>query len=147
MQDIKVLSVRQPYAWLIVHGFKDVENRARRSNYTGPLYIHAGKTRARAFELIVDLVQTEGGIMIPVAELPYGGIVGKVIMEACVTDHPSDWNWGEDDFQYVLSNAQPLANMIPMNGKLGIFNATIDPALLNFIEPEANSYEWIDDDE
>jgi len=24
---MKALSIRQPYAWLIIHGYKDIENR------------------------------------------------------------------------------------------------------------------------
>ena len=44
MSKIKVLSVRQPWAWLICAGFKDVENRSWKTSYQGRLYIHAGKS-------------------------------------------------------------------------------------------------------
>ncbi len=37
------LSLRQPWAWLVVSGHKDVENRVWRAAYRGPLLIHAGK--------------------------------------------------------------------------------------------------------
>jgi ASCH domain len=37
-----VLTVRQPWAWAIIHGGKDVENRSWRTKYRGPLLIHAG---------------------------------------------------------------------------------------------------------
>jgi hypothetical protein len=33
---MKTLSVRQPYAWLIVAGFKPIENRTWRTTYRGP---------------------------------------------------------------------------------------------------------------
>ena len=37
------LTVRQPWAWAIVHGGKDVENRTRSLGpYRGPVAIHAG---------------------------------------------------------------------------------------------------------
>lgn len=39
---MKVLTVRQPWAWAIAHGGKDVENRATLWRYRGPLLIHAG---------------------------------------------------------------------------------------------------------
>ena len=38
---MKALSIRQPWAWLIVHGSKRVENRSRRTHYRGPVLIHA----------------------------------------------------------------------------------------------------------
>lgn len=37
------LSVRQPWAWLILHAGKDIENRTWRTRYRGPLLIHASK--------------------------------------------------------------------------------------------------------
>ena len=33
---MKILSVRQPWAWLIVAGHKDIENRKWRTSYRGP---------------------------------------------------------------------------------------------------------------
>lgn len=42
---MRVLTVRQPWAWAIIHGGKDVENRTRNiaGDYRGPVAIHAGK--------------------------------------------------------------------------------------------------------
>jgi hypothetical protein len=39
---VKALTVQQPWAWAIVHGGKDVENRTQAWSYRGPLAIHAG---------------------------------------------------------------------------------------------------------
>jgi hypothetical protein len=40
---MRALTVRQPWAWAIVHGGKDVENRTRNlaGSYRGPVAIHA----------------------------------------------------------------------------------------------------------
>lgn len=40
---MRILTVRQPWAWAIVHGQKDVENRVRNiaGDYRGPVAIHA----------------------------------------------------------------------------------------------------------
>ena len=43
---MKTLTVRQPWASLIVAGQKTVENRSRPTAYRGPLAIHAGKSTA-----------------------------------------------------------------------------------------------------
>lgn len=50
---MKALTIRQPWAFAIAEGFKTVENRSRRTRYTGPLLIHAGK----AFEDHVSIVR------------------------------------------------------------------------------------------
>ncbi|WP_426243725.1 hypothetical protein [Nocardioides sp. LHG3406-4] len=43
------MTVQQPWAWAIVHGGKDVENRTRNlaGGYRGPVAIHAGLTVSR----------------------------------------------------------------------------------------------------
>ena len=40
---ITVLSVRQPWAWLLVNGYKDIENRNWATEFRGRCFIHAGK--------------------------------------------------------------------------------------------------------
>lgn len=43
--DLRILTVRQPWAWAIIHGGKDVENRVRSLGpYRGVVAIHAGLT-------------------------------------------------------------------------------------------------------
>lgn len=41
---IPALSLRQPWAWAVVHGGKDVENRGRRTSIRGRFVIQAAKT-------------------------------------------------------------------------------------------------------
>lgn len=40
---MKVLSIRQPWAWLIVNGHKDIENRTWTTRFRGPIPIQASK--------------------------------------------------------------------------------------------------------
>lgn len=44
---MKVLTVRQPWAWAIIHGGKLVENRTWLTHYRGPVAIHAGTLWSR----------------------------------------------------------------------------------------------------
>ena len=39
----KAISIRQPWAWAIVHAGKDIENRDWSTRYRGPVCIHAAK--------------------------------------------------------------------------------------------------------
>lgn len=40
---MKALSIRQPWAWLIVHGGKDIENRSWHTKFRGRFLVHAAK--------------------------------------------------------------------------------------------------------
>lgn len=48
---MKAITVRQPWAWAIVHAGKDVENRTRNiaGSYRGPVIIHASKSIGAAY--------------------------------------------------------------------------------------------------
>ncbi len=51
---LPVLSIRQPYAWAVVHGIKDIENRSWRTHYRGPLLIHASANRNDLNSVVVE---------------------------------------------------------------------------------------------
>jgi hypothetical protein len=40
---MKALSIQQPWAWLIVNGYKDIENRSWFTKGRGKFLLHAGK--------------------------------------------------------------------------------------------------------
>ena len=88
---MKTLSVRQPWAWLIVYGGKDIENRSWRTPYRGPLLIHAGK---RIDQDACDCVTTSDSRWF---EGPYGWVLANarpLPFEACngklgLFEHPA----------------------------------------------------------
>lgn len=47
---MRIITVRQPWAWALIHGGKDVENRTRNiaGSYRGPIAIHVGLQFAEA---------------------------------------------------------------------------------------------------
>ena len=45
---VKAITIRQPFAWLIVHGHKPVENRIWETKFRGPIAIHAAKAKVPA---------------------------------------------------------------------------------------------------
>ena len=103
--DLRTLSLRQPWAWLVVNGYKDIENRSWRTNHRGPLLIHASSTTTT---LQADLrrVKQEYRIDLP-DSLELGGVVGVVDVVDCVKKSDSRWhfrgNWG-----WVIANPQRL---------------------------------------
>lgn len=107
MRGIKCLSIRQPYAGLIIHEGKDIENRLWATNYRGPLLVHAGLKPFVGARCLLD------------HRMPFGGIVGIVDVVDCVTESPSEWFCGP--YGFVLENPRPLLFM-PCKGKLRFFS-------------------------
>lgn len=121
---IPALSIRQPWAWLIVHGHKDVENRDWPTKYRGPLWIHAGKTKDHEqYEAAQEMAVEVGLELPPIDALNYGGIVGQSYLYACVTASNSHWFVGEHGF--LLRDSKPLP-FVPCRGMLGFFNVHPD---------------------
>jgi ASCH domain len=89
---LRALSIRQPWAWLVVSGYKDIENRSWRTNHREPLRIHASPNRSE-FEARRSEIQKRHRVKIPPEEeLNFGGIVGLVEVVDCVRTHHSKWN-------------------------------------------------------
>ncbi len=111
------LSIQQPWAWLIVNGYKDIENRDWPTKVRGRIRVHAGKKfDQEAYEFIKE---EHPAILIPAAdEIPRGGIVGEVTITGCVEQSASPWFFGR--YGFTLTDGKPLP-LIPCKGKLGFF--------------------------
>lgn len=117
VNNMKALSIKQPWAWLIVNGYKDVENRMWATQMKGRIYVHAGKSFDESGYNRVKFNFPQIKMPTP-EEFEYGGIVGTVEIVECVTNHKSPWF--EGTFGYVLKNPQKL-KFIPCIGKLKFF--------------------------
>ncbi|RJQ07576.1 MAG: ASCH domain-containing protein [Bacillota bacterium] len=101
----RALSLWQPWAWLVVHGHKPLENRPWRTDYRGPLLIHASKKVDPDIDRICRAVSERFGIVIP-DRLETGGIVGRVRVTGCIDGSLSPWFRGP--FALALADAEPL---------------------------------------
>ncbi len=121
---MKALSIRQPWAWLIIHCGKDIENRTWATKLRGRVLVHAAKglTRDEYYDA-VDFMVDRGVSRLPY-DLPFikqferGGIIGSVEIIDCVTQSDSPWFTGPNGF--VLRDPQPLP-FVPTKGRLGFF--------------------------
>jgi len=119
MKSYKVLVVRQPWAWLIVHGFKDIENRTWKTRYRGALLIQASANLPPNWALDENrLWAKKRGVIVPEA-LEQGGIVGMVQLDDCLTHSRS--KWFEGPVGWVLSKPKKLP-FVPLKGQLGLFD-------------------------
>lgn len=123
---MKTLSIRQPWAWLIAHGYKDVENRTWGTNIRGSFLIHAGQTFDKEGYAWVQQEFPQISLPSP-SRFELGGIVGRAELVDCVPPDSdlddrfhSPWYIGE--YGFVVANAKPLP-FHPLKGKLGFFEA------------------------
>ncbi len=119
------LSIQQPWAWLIVNGYKSIENRDWATRVRGVIGIHAGqKFDSDGFEWVT---RTFPEINLPaIVEFERGGIVGTATLVDCVTEVESPWFFGK--FGFILADAKAMP-LIPCHGRLGFFRPDISSTL------------------
>ena len=133
---MKILSVRNPWAWLLVAGYKDIENRTWRTSYRGRLLIHASLGADPENFMPKQREWLEfAGIAIP-EDLPRGAIVGSVNLTGVVgqqrdnsgTDTGQDGTtaspWFEGPYGFLMTDAVEFEKPIQWRGRLGIRDYT-----------------------
>ncbi|MCB2020362.1 MAG: ASCH domain-containing protein [Burkholderiaceae bacterium] len=127
------LSIRQPWASLILKAGKDIENRDWPTKRRGRVLIHASKGMTRdehedAIAFAVDAIRarpkadakttTLRELGFAFDDLQRGGIVGSVEIVDCVEFSDSPWFVG--GYGFVLRDPRPLP-FVPWKGALGFF--------------------------
>ena len=129
---MKALSIKQPFAWLIVHGYKPVENRPWTTAFRGRLLIHASRTFANfdpqefyRYGFDDDFIK-----MLYSPLMAIGAILGEADLTEVVRESDSEWFKGPYGFEF----ANPVAYDIPIpyKGMLGIFD--IDESILKGVK-------------
>jgi ASCH domain len=127
---MKALSLTQPWAWLVVHGGKVVENRTWTTKFRGRFLVHASKRMTEddwmgAYYFAKDV----GGLAlangIPGHDaIERGGIVGVAELVGVLEPTPAPttpWHMA-GQFGFLLTNVQPLP-FRACAGALGFWNA------------------------
>lgn len=128
---MKVLSLTQPYAALICSGTKRVETRSWKTNYRGPLYIHASKTKIKK-----EILANQELMQLVPDDISYGAILCKCDLVDCFVmtkdyvedmkqNHYEEYLCGEykeGRYAWVLENVEVLQEKISASGHLGIWN-------------------------
>jgi hypothetical protein len=119
---MKAISIKQPWASLIVEGIKPVENRTRPWKHKGPLAIHASKTFTHYFPKWLLNTNERAANVVEESKLLRGGIIGSVNMVDCVTSHDSEFFFGP--YGYVFEDPKKC-DLIPWKGKQGVMNVNL----------------------
>lgn len=127
---MKVLTIRQPWATLIMQGVKRYEFRSWNTKFRGKFLIHAGKGIDK--EAVVRLKK-----YLPNEPLPLGKILGKAELTDCIamndefarqlaaenndiyTTHSFSRNYA-----FKLENIEKFDEPIEAKGQLGFWNYT-----------------------
>lgn len=120
------LSVRQPWAWGLIFGGKDIENRSEaavrhgmRAQVGNRIAIHASKGMTRnEYESARDFMSRIGVVCPPAPNLDRGGIIGSMLVASVVDAHPSPWFFGPRGL--VMRDPEAIA-FIGASGELGMF--------------------------
>jgi hypothetical protein len=146
------LSVKQPWAWLICRGFKDVENRNwkigrnlrhgqyksyHQANFSIELparvYVHASKQMD--FNGLMSIITGDFGDLSLkqrkwlnnnelIIEQMCGAIIGEVDITSCVEDSKSPWA-AAGQYHFMLKNPVLYDKPIPYRGQLGFFEVKL----------------------
>lgn len=124
---MKALTVKRPWAWAIVSGQKDIENRSRRTHHRGELLIHAGTGWDGHPTVLEKLIRLGVEIPSPVdpetVDHPYfasGAIIGSVQVVNCITESWSPWAV-PGYHHWLLRDAIVFPEPIPCRGMLGLW--------------------------
>lgn len=137
---MRALTVRQPWAWAIVHGGKNVENRTRNiaGGYRGPVAIHAGLQAdepalrdlpARPPEWVTAPRVFYYGVFLGVVDLVdvHHQVGSGARNDCCDSPWADAWYHGRGSLVHlVLANPRPLPEPIPCRGRLGLWTPPAD---------------------
>lgn len=127
---MKVLTIKQPWATLIMQKNKRFEFRSWQTKYRGELLIHAGKgIDKEAMKRLAKYIPED---------MPIGKILGKVILVDCVKMTPelkemllkenkdiyTDSSFKEN-FAWKLENVEVFDKTIEVKGKLSLWEYEI----------------------
>lgn len=131
---MKVLSIKQPWAYLIATGIKDIENRSWKTNYRGKFLIHAPRfiTKLDFYDLFTidqlnvfsNSIDNNGrciAVNCALKRYALSSIIGEVEIIDCVQDSKSIWA-DPKCWHWILKNAvlydKPIINV---KGKLSFW--------------------------
>lgn len=114
------LTIRQPWAYAIIHLGKDVENRSWPTEHRGPLAIHAATKLDRNGDVFLKRL----GFAPADEDMVLGAVIGIVDVTDCVRNHASPWAVN-GHYHWLLNNPRALSVPLQIRGQLGLFEVTL----------------------
>lgn len=123
MSPLKCLSVKQPYASLIMSGRKQLEIRSWKTSHRGVIGICASAVPDKAAVQRLDMTGPLGCFLGIVEIMDCRPFTPQDVELAFTGQHyPSQWAW-------VLADPLKITEPIPIKGALGLFTLVTNPAI------------------
>jgi hypothetical protein len=138
VNEMKTLSIKQPWSTLIVMGLKNVENRTWKTKYRGKVLIHAPSSidytdrqfdwcrpfTIEQYNLVDDMLHHTDTVQSFIRRQPLSAIIGEVDIIDITQFHDSPWAEHHPlVYNWILENPvrydKPILNV---KGKLNIWN-------------------------
>lgn len=123
---MRALTIKQPWASLIIDGYKEYEFRSWKTNYRGKVLIHAGLSLDRDVIHKFDKynLKYDKGAIIGEAEIVDCILVDKEFNDKLLELNPLVYGFSNHDITYAwkLANIVKYDKPIKCKGKLGLWN-------------------------
>lgn len=123
---MKVLSIREPWASIIINGYKKYEFRSWKTNYRGKIFIHASKNiekdNIKRFEKLN--INYSPGFIIGEAEIVDCIPVSSEFENSLIIENELIYGASRNRTGYAwkLDNIKIIDKPIEVNGHLGLWN-------------------------
>ena len=123
---MKALTLKQPWASLVVYGGKLIENRTWDTNFRGRFLVHAGLGWDHGcYDWVARNIGRDVADTLPYpSDAPRGVLIGEATLIAVVApgrtndlQNMSDRKWHmPDQYGFVLMDVRPLRQHLPLRG-------------------------------
>ena len=121
---MKVLSIKEPYASLIMMNIKKIETRSFKTKYRGELYIHASLSKSNQNSELSKLISPMYGEIICKCSLVDCVLMTDEFIENLKKENPMEYKCGNYEvgrYAWILEDVE-IIKPIKAKGKLGIWN-------------------------
>ena len=123
---MKALSIRQPWAELIIQGCKTIELRTWTTHHRGRLAVHAAQTVEEADCPVhgLDPVALPRGALVGTVEVVEVTPLDEALWAALRAQHLGQGPFPGPWYGWRLADPQRLPQPIPLTGRMGLFNVS-----------------------
>ena len=153
---MKAISLQNPWAQLVVSGFKTVEAKTWTTDYRGELLICSKARSDKSLEkAVLDVIEEETDLAFEQSEFfVNGAVLGKVQLVDVrpLTEDDLEESWMDPAeleetetplYAWVFENAEPIAEPIEVKGKPRLFDVELpaDTVFVSFDDEDEIEYE------
>ena len=153
---MKAISLQNPWAQLVVSGFKTVEAKTWTTDYRGELLICSKARSDKSLEkAVLDVIEEETDLAFEQSEFfVNGAVLGKVQLVDIrpLTEDDLEESWMDPAeleaaetplYAWVFDNAEPIAEPIEVKGKPRLFDVELpaDTVFVSFDDEDEIEYE------